>query len=66
MTDISRILRVVDLFAMKRGDSPPELQLAYATWVERNPADNNSVMLFTGLSPSARAAQLFQRQYLAG
>lgn len=56
MTNASRILRVADRFAMKRGGSLPEVQLAYETWGKRNALDNNSILLFTGLSPSAHAA----------
>ncbi len=56
MTDATRIMRVADNFAMKRGGVLPEVQLAYETWGERNARDNNSILLFTGLSPSAHAA----------
>jgi homoserine O-acetyltransferase len=56
MTNATRIMRVADHFAMKRGGSLPEVQLAYETWGERNAQDNNSILLFTGLSPSAHAA----------
>ena len=56
MSDATRIMRVADRFAMKRGGCLTEVQLAYETWGERNEHDSNSVLLFTGLSPSAHAA----------
>lgn len=49
-------MHVADHFAMKRGGSLPEVQLAYETWGERNAGDTNSILLFPGLSPSAHAA----------
>jgi homoserine O-acetyltransferase len=56
MSDATRIMRVADAFAMKRGGRLAEVQLAYETWGERNASDSNSILLFTGLSPSAHAA----------
>jgi len=56
MAKATHILRVADHFALKRGGRLSEVQLAYETWGERNSADSNSILLFTGLSPSAHAA----------
>lgn len=55
MSRATRILRVADHFALKRGGSLPEVQLAYETWGQRNASDNNSILLFGGLSPDAHA-----------
>lgn len=56
MSDATRIMRIADRFDMKRGGCLYEVQLAYETWGERNECDNNSVLLFTGMSPNAHAA----------
>lgn len=39
-----------------RGERLPEVTLAYESWGELNPAANNAIIIFTGLSPSAHAA----------
>jgi homoserine O-acetyltransferase len=41
---------------MRRGGVLLEPTLAYETWGKLNPARNNAVLIFTGLSPSAHAA----------
>lgn len=51
-----RIIRIADDFRLQRGGTLAEVNLAYETWGRRNEHDNNSVLLFTGLSPSAHAA----------
>ena len=55
MPDATRILRVFDRFALKRGGELAEVQLAYETWGQRNVQGTNSILLFGGLSPSAHA-----------
>lgn len=39
-----------------RGERLPEVTLAYESWGELNPAADNAIIIFTGLSPSAHAA----------
>lgn len=56
MPGATRYLRIADAFSMKRGGCLPEVQLAYETWGVRNEQDNNTILLFTGMSPSAHAA----------
>jgi homoserine O-acetyltransferase len=56
MSNATRYLRIADDFPLKRGGSLPEVQLAFETWGSRNEQDNNTILLFTGLSPSAHAA----------
>jgi homoserine O-acetyltransferase/O-succinyltransferase len=43
-------------FALYRGGSLAEVQIAYESWGKLNAARNNAILLFTGLSPSAHAA----------
>ena len=43
-------------FALRRGGVLPRAELAYETWGRLDPARDNALMLFTGLSPSAHAA----------
>ncbi len=51
-----RIIRVADDFRLQRGGVLPEVDIAYEAWGRRNEHDNNTVLLFPGLSPSAHAA----------
>jgi len=39
-----------------RGERLPEVTLAHESWGELNPAADNAIIIFTGLSPSAHAA----------
>ncbi len=51
--------RWIDLppgFPMKRGGTLPRARIAYETWGRRNAADDNSILILTGLSPDAHAA----------
>lgn len=51
--------RWIDLppgFPMKRGGTLPQARIAYETWGRRNAADDNSILILTGLSPDAHAA----------
>ena len=41
---------------MWRGESLPEVTLAYESWGELNAEASNAIIIFTGLSPSAHAA----------
>jgi homoserine O-acetyltransferase len=43
-------------FALRRGGVLQSVDIAYETWGRLNPARDNAVLLFTGLSPSAHAA----------
>ncbi len=52
----TRIVAINDEFKMWRGGRLPRLELAYESWGERNASDDNTILLFTGLSPSAHAA----------
>ncbi|MCP4333550.1 MAG: homoserine O-acetyltransferase [Gammaproteobacteria bacterium] len=45
-----------DGFKMWRGESLPEVTLAYESWGELSAAADNAIIIFTGLSPSAHAA----------
>jgi len=45
-----------DPFPFWRGGALSEGRVAYETWGELNPARDNALLLFTGLSPSAHAA----------
>ena len=47
-------------FKMWRGESLPEVTLAYESWGELSPAADNAIIIFTGLSPSAHAASSAQ------
>jgi homoserine O-acetyltransferase len=49
-------MRIAERFDMKRGGCLYGVQLGYEVWGERNECDNNSVLLFTGMSPNAHAA----------
>lgn len=45
-----------DPFTMHRGGALRGAQIAYESWGTLNPAKDNALLLFTGLSPSAHAA----------
>ena len=47
-------------FKMWRGETLPELTLAYECWGELSDAADNAIMIFCGLSPSAHAASSVQ------
>ncbi len=42
-------------FIMRRGESLPQVTVAYESWGELSSANDNAVLVFTGLSPSAHA-----------
>ncbi len=50
-----RILELPGTFPMRRGGVLERPVIAYETWGELNPARDNAVFIFTGLSPSAHA-----------
>jgi homoserine O-acetyltransferase len=56
MSSARKIMNLPAPFTMRRGGVLDEVQVAYETWGELNPARDNAVMIFTGLSPSAHAA----------
>ncbi len=43
-------------FAMRRGGSLPELEMAFETWGTLSAEADNAILILTGLSPSAHAA----------
>ncbi len=42
-------------FIMRRGESLPKVTVAYESWGELSSTNDNAVLVFTGLSPSAHA-----------
>jgi homoserine O-acetyltransferase/O-succinyltransferase len=60
MPELSDAREYVDFnepFALKRGGFLHGVRLAYETWGKLNAAKDNVVLLYTGMSPSAHAAQ---------
>ena len=51
--DARRYCRLPSPFAMKRGGTLHDAQVAYETWGTLNAARDNAVLVLTGLSPSA-------------
>ena len=47
-------------FIMRRGGHLPEVHIAYESWGELSETDDNAVLVFTGLSPSAHACSSTQ------
>jgi homoserine O-acetyltransferase len=56
MSGARQIFTLPGPLRMYRGGCLPRVNLAYETWGELNPARDNAILLFTGLSPSAHAA----------
>jgi homoserine O-acetyltransferase/O-succinyltransferase len=54
--DARRYAVLSDPFPMRRGGVLHGARLAYETWGELSPRRDNTILLFTGLSPSAHAA----------
>ncbi len=52
----TRIVQLPYPFSLRRGGTLAQVQIAYESWGTLNPARDNVVLLFTGLSPSAHAA----------
>ena len=51
-----KLMKVPHSFPMRRGGVLEQVQIAYETWGEPNAAKDNTILIFTGLSPSAHAA----------
>jgi homoserine O-acetyltransferase/O-succinyltransferase len=56
MTAARKILELERAFEMRRGGVLPDVQIAYETWGELDFCQDNAILIFTGLSPSAHAA----------
>ncbi|RUL79825.1 homoserine O-acetyltransferase MetX [Dyella choica] len=56
MSDARQYFDLPSPFAMKRGGSLQGARIAYETWGSLNAAQDNAVLILTGLSPSAHAA----------
>jgi homoserine O-acetyltransferase len=56
MIDARKLYEIDGPFAFWRGGELSAVTLAYETWGALNPARDNAVLVFTGLSPSAHAA----------
>jgi homoserine O-acetyltransferase/O-succinyltransferase len=54
--DARRYASLPDPFPMWRGGALHGAEVAYETWGSLNPARDNALLLFTGLSPTAHAA----------
>jgi len=56
MGPATRYLNLSRPFLMYRGGELPEIRIAWESWGKLNAAGDNSVLVFTGLSPGAHAA----------
>jgi homoserine O-acetyltransferase/O-succinyltransferase len=56
MATARKIMQLPEPLPMRRGGTLEGVQIAYETWGALNPARDNAIMIFTGLSPSAHAA----------
>ncbi len=56
MPSARQILTLDRPFEMRRGGMLPGVQIAYETWGDLSFCQDNAVLIFTGLSPSAHAA----------
>lgn len=56
MGPATKLAALPDPFPFWRGGSLSDGRIAYETWGTLNPARDNAILLFTGLSPSAHAA----------
>jgi homoserine O-acetyltransferase/O-succinyltransferase len=57
MSDARLYLDLTAPLTLKRGAQLAQVRLAYETWGKLNAARDNVVLLYTGMSPSAHAAQ---------
>ena len=70
--DALRKIKLLKPFTMRSGDLLHEVEIAYETWGQLTPNQDNVILLFTGLSPSAHAAATEQNpnpgwwQYMIG
>ena len=61
---LSPATRLIDLpgdygqtdFVMRRGGRLPKVEIGYESWGKLSPNQDNAILIFTGLSPSAHAA----------
>ncbi|HET6631143.1 MAG TPA: homoserine O-acetyltransferase [Rhodanobacteraceae bacterium] len=56
MADARRYFKLPSPFPMKRGGELKDARIAWESWGELNAARDNTVLILTGLSPSAHAA----------
>jgi homoserine O-acetyltransferase/O-succinyltransferase len=56
MPSARKILKLDHPFPMRRGGALQGVEIAYETWGDAAFRDDNAVLIFTGLSPSAHAA----------
>jgi homoserine O-acetyltransferase len=56
MAAARKILKLDHPFEMRRGGVLPSVEIAYETWGDPSFCQDNAVLIFTGLSPSAHAA----------
>jgi homoserine O-acetyltransferase/O-succinyltransferase len=56
MAAARKILELDRPFEMRRGGALQGVQIAYETWGDPHVRDENTILIFTGLSPSAHAA----------
>ena len=57
LSDARLYFDLPDTFLMRRGGTLTGVRLAYETWGKLSAAKDNVVLLYTGMSPSAHAAQ---------
>jgi len=56
MAAARKILKLDRPFAMQRGGALQDVEIAYETWGDMAFCQDNAILIFTGLSPSAHAA----------
>ena len=56
MTDARRYFPLPEPLRLRHGGTLPSVTIAFETWGELNQARSNTVLIFTGLSPSAHVA----------
>lgn len=56
MSSARQLFQYPQPFTMRRGGVLESLELAYETWGRLSDAQDNAILIFTGLSPSAHAA----------
>ncbi len=56
MAAARKFLKLDRPFPMRRGGALQDLQIAYETWGDLSFCNDNAILIFTGLSPSAHAA----------
>jgi homoserine O-acetyltransferase len=56
MAAARKVLKLDRPFPMRRGGALQDVQIAYETWGDLSFCNDNAILIFTGLSPSAHAA----------